>query len=318
MTIISVFGLFDLFDNQMLRDLLITNILVLLFPVILLIVLLYEPVLRLILKPNQFKKLIDILAYPEKHPLGIQIKVREYLINFDRFKEIKAYTLYLLGYFYFKLQDYTTAKEKLQECINLRPDSRTDKATRELLDNIWKHKIKPPFWTYWFNSPVNTWRKRASGTFVILGILLILFVHAESPQPVAWKEYKSNDSQNFIPDQINIYPYIISYSLANNTTSNPAGSESSNNNTTLNILTPANVDIYPDIPNNYFDVILLLILILILISPSVRITENVKLILKKGDDVTLDPGPIAAPPEFNFELSPSLMQDVIRRLDENL
>jgi hypothetical protein len=86
----------------------------------------------------------------------------------------------------------------------------------------------------------------------------------------------------------------------------------------LNILTPANVDIYPDIPNNYFDVILLLILILILISPSVRITENVKLILKKGDDVTLDPGPIAAPPGFNFELSPSLMQDVIRRLDENL
>jgi tetratricopeptide (TPR) repeat protein len=409
-----LFGLFDLF-NQMLKDLLTENkleltedilvqtenILVLLFPVILVILLLYEPVLRLILKPNQFKKLIDSLDYPDEHPLGIQIKVKEYIINIDRYKEIKAYTLYLLGYFYFKLQDYTTAKEKLQECISLKPDTKTDKAARDLLDNIWKQKIKPPFWTYWFNSPVNTWRRRASGTFAIFGIFLILFVHVESPQPVAWKEYKLNDSGNFTPDQINIYPYIISYSpannttsnpvaseisngdatksiftpasmdihlhyptnnttsnltgsssnnnntnndngnnninnnttlniltpasvniylyyLANNTTSNPEGSENSNNNTTLNILTPASVNIYPDRPDNYFDAILLLILILIFISPSVRIAETVKIILSKGDDVGINFGPIAAPPEFNFELSPSLMLDVIKRLDENL
>jgi tetratricopeptide (TPR) repeat protein len=328
-------------------------------------------------------------------------EIRAQLTKFNNYEKIEEYTLYLLGYFYFKLQDYTTAKEKLQECISLKPDTKTDKAARDLLDNIWKQKIKPPFWTYWFNSPVNTWRRRASGTFAIFGIFLILFVHVESPQPVAWKEYKLNDSGNFTPDQINIYPYIISYSpannttsnpvaseisngdakesiltpasmdihlhypannttsnligslsnnnntnndngnnninnnttlniltpasvniylyyLANNTTSNPEGSKNSNNNTTLNILTPASVNIYPDRPDNYFDAILLLILILIFISPSVRIAETVKIILSKGDDVGINFGPIAAPPEFNFELSPSLMLDVIKRLDENL
>lgn len=71
--------------------------------------------------------------------------------------------------------------------------------------------------------------------------------------------------------------------------------------------------------DNFFDALLLLIFILILISPSIRITETIKIALKKGvGDVSLDLGPIEAPPEFNFELSPSLMQDVIRRLDENL
>ncbi len=306
------------------------------------------------------------------------IKIKSQLIKFNKHKEIKAYTLYLLGYFYFKLQDYTTAKEKLQECINLRPEARTDKAARELLENIWKHKIKPPFWTYWFNSPVKTWRRRASGTFIILGILLILFVHAEDPQPVAWNNSTSNDSKIFIPDQINVYPYIISYYPSNNissdstnissdstnissdstdnislgftgnispdstgnislgftgnislgstgflSNSNNIGNDNindGNNNTTWNILTPARVNIYPDLPmDNFFDALLMLILILILISPSIRITETIKIALKKGvGDVSLDLGPIEAPPEFNFELSPSLMQDVIRRLDENL
>ncbi|HOW13932.1 tetratricopeptide repeat protein [Methanosarcina sp.] len=338
--------------------------------------------------------------------LKCKTAIRAQLTKFNKYEKIEEYTLYLLGYFYFKLQDYTTAKEKLQKCISLKPDPRTDKAARDLLDNIWKQKIKPPFWTYWFNSPVNTWRRRTSGTFVILGILLTLFVHMENPQPVAWNNSTSNDAWYFVPDQINIYPYIISYSpannttsnpvaseisngdaiesiltpasmdiylhypannttsnligslsnnnntnnendsnnsnnnttlniltpasvniylyyLANNTTSNPAGSENSNNNTAFNILTPASVDIYPKIPDNYFDDILLLIFILILISPSVRIaeaiTEAIKIVLKKGvGDVSLDLGPIVAPPEFNFELSPSLMLDVIKRLDENL
>ncbi|MDY9925539.1 tetratricopeptide repeat protein [Methanosarcina sp.] len=260
---------------------------------------------------DNFRELIDGLVDNLKI-----VKAKQFLIKFNRHKEIEAYTLYLLGYFYFRLQDYTTAREKLQESINLRPDARTDKAARELLDNIWKHKIKPPFWTYWFNSPVNTWRRRAFGTFLTLGILLILFVHAENPQPVAWNETKSDDLGSFTPDQINFYPYIVSYNPANNTTSGPIPPE--NNSTAWNILTPTRLNIYPDIPDNYFDAVLLLILILILISPSVRIAENVKLILKKGGDVGLDLGPIAAPPEFNFELSPSLMQDVIKRLDENL
>lgn len=138
-------------------------------------------------------------------------------------------------------------------------------------------------------------------------------------------ENDSNNSNNnttlkiLTPASVNIYLYY----LANNTTSTPAGSENSNNNTTFNILTPASVDIYPKIPDNYFDDILLLIFILILISPSVRIaeaiTEAIKIVLKKGvGDVSLDLGPIVAPPEFNFELSPSLMLDVIKRLDENL
>lgn len=265
-----------------------------------------------------------------------QIEEKEYLIKFDKYNKIKAYTLYLLGYFYFKLQDYTTAKEKLQECRSLKPDSKTDKAARELLANIWKHKIKPPFWTYWFNSPVKTWRRRAFGTFIILGILLILFIHVENPQPVALNNFTSNYSKDFIPDQMNIYPYIISYYPSNNIFSEPTGAPSNvnnassntnktgneiindgNNNTTWNILTPTKVNIYPDIPiDNFFDALLLLILILILISPSIRITETITVALNKGmPNVNVNIGPIETPPEFNFELTPSLMLDVIKRLE---
>lgn len=331
-----LFGPLHFYIDQMMKYLSVPNMLILLLLLLIFtygllpLTLVYELMLDLI----NFIKLKNSVDRTGIILTKVKIKIKMYLIKFNKYKEIKAYTLYLLGYFYFKLQDYTAAKEKLQECINLRPEKRIDKAARELLDNIWKHKIKPPFWTYWFNSPVNTWRRRAVGTFAILGILLILFVHTENPQPVAWKETSPNSQWNFIPNQINIYPYIISYYPVNNTTSNFTGfpnngnnannednnnNNNDNDNTTWNILTPSRVNIYPDIPDNFFDITSLLILFLILISPSVRIAETIKIVLKKGvGDVTLDLGPIAAPPEFNFELSPSLMQDVIRRLDENL
>jgi len=54
-----------------------------------------------------------------------------------------------------------------------------------------------------------------------------------------------------------------------------------------------------------------------LIYPSIRIRDDIKVILGQESSIRLETD-IEAPPEFNFELSPALMQDVIKKLDEKL
>ncbi len=158
--------------------------------------------------------------------LNSAIKINTQLAKLDCHKDIKAYALYLLGYFYYKLQDCNTAKEKLQECIRLKSGTKTDKAAKNLLANIWKHEIKPPFWTYWFNSPVKTWRRRSFGFLTLIGILLLLFVHPENSAPATLEEYPWNITDG--EQNADGIKYIIIPT----------------NNSTLNITGPVQMKIY--------------------------------------------------------------------------
>ncbi|MDK2907237.1 MAG: hypothetical protein PWQ66_1198, partial [Petrotoga sp.] len=91
----------------------------------------------------------------------------------DQGKEIRAYVLYFLGYFYFKSDDIFTAKEKLEECIKLKSKSSIEAPARELLGNIWNYRIRPPWWQWWLNSLLHRWLKRIGFSILLLLILLI-------------------------------------------------------------------------------------------------------------------------------------------------
>jgi len=77
-----------------------------------------------------------------------------------------------LGYFYYKGKDIFTAKEKLKECVKqcngLEPRSPIESSARELLNNIWNYQIRPPWWRWWWDSPLNNRHRRI--TFVILSL----------------------------------------------------------------------------------------------------------------------------------------------------
>jgi len=96
-------------------------------------------------------------------------------------KEIKAYVLYFLGHFYLKSNDIFTAKEKLEECIKLKSKSSIEAPARELLDNIWNYRIKPPWWRWWLSSPLYRWLKRIGFSILLLLILALFLLHPFIP-----------------------------------------------------------------------------------------------------------------------------------------
>jgi tetratricopeptide (TPR) repeat protein len=93
--------------------------------------------------------------------------------NQNQGKEIRAYVLYFLGHFYLKSNDIFTAKEKLEECVNLKSKSPIEVPAREFLGNIWNYQIRPPWWRWWLSSPLHRWPKRIGFSILLLFILFI-------------------------------------------------------------------------------------------------------------------------------------------------
>jgi len=91
----------------------------------------------------------------------------------DQGKEIRAYVLYFLGYFYLKSDDILTAKEKLEECVKLKSKSSIEAPARELLGIIWNYRIRPPWWQWWLNSPLHRRLKRIGFSILLIFILFI-------------------------------------------------------------------------------------------------------------------------------------------------
>ncbi|MGD2250571.1 MAG: tetratricopeptide repeat protein [Candidatus Methanofastidiosia archaeon] len=113
-------------------------------------------------------------------------------------EELHACILYFLGYFYYKNGDIFTAKEKLIECIKLqssieefinfiksklkkekfgesiRLKSSIKGRACELLNTIWRYKIKPSWWDWWLSSPFYCWIKRIAFFLFLLPIFLLL------------------------------------------------------------------------------------------------------------------------------------------------
>lgn len=91
----------------------------------------------------------------------------------------RAYILYYLGYFYFKSKDFFTAKEKLEECIKLKSSLKSPAS--ELLGYIWNYQIRPPFWRWWWSSPLNRYIKRIIFLVLVLTIFLLFLLHPFTP-----------------------------------------------------------------------------------------------------------------------------------------
>ncbi|MBU7046803.1 MAG: tetratricopeptide repeat protein [Theionarchaea archaeon] len=100
-----------------------------------------------------------------------------YLSKRDGKKGERLHILYSLGFLYYKRKDFSTAKERLKECVSLNLKSPTESKARELLDYIWNYKIKPPWWRWWLFSPLNSLRKRIVFLFLSMIIFLIIVFH---------------------------------------------------------------------------------------------------------------------------------------------
>ena len=107
-------------------------------------------------------------------------------------KELKAFILYVLGYFYYKNGDIFAAKERLEDCIGL--ESKMEKLkrifgsksfvrprTRDLLNYIWDYEIKPSWWRWWLFSPTWHWPKRILFFLFLLPIPFLLLFHPVIP-----------------------------------------------------------------------------------------------------------------------------------------
>ena len=90
-------------------------------------------------------------------------------------KKLKACILYFLGYFYYNSRDTFAAKEKLEECINLKSKSQMEQRAHELLDSIWNYTIKPPWWRWWLWSPLHRWSRRIIFVVFLIPLFLLLF-----------------------------------------------------------------------------------------------------------------------------------------------
>jgi tetratricopeptide (TPR) repeat protein len=86
--------------------------------------------------------------------------------------EIRACALYFLGYFYYKGKDIFTAKEKLQQCIEI--ESSVKASAGEMLHYIWDYEIRPPWWRWWLDSPTYGWATRLIFG-VLMALILVLF-----------------------------------------------------------------------------------------------------------------------------------------------
>ncbi|MCH8028586.1 MAG: tetratricopeptide repeat protein [Candidatus Dadabacteria bacterium] len=106
---------------------------------------------------------------------------------------LRAYIFYFLGSLYYKNQDIFSAKEKLQKCIKV--DSEIKHSAVLLLDYIWNHQIKPPFWEWWLGSPINQVRKIVMFLFLLLAIVGLSFGHPFIPEvyfgKIHWGFYMS-------------------------------------------------------------------------------------------------------------------------------
>ena len=100
-------------------------------------------------------------------------------------KGIRPYILYFLGYFYYKSKDIFTAKEKLKECVKecttLKSVSPIAASARELLNNIWNYQIRPPWWRWWLDSPLDSKRRKAIFVIISLFIFALLMLHPFIP-----------------------------------------------------------------------------------------------------------------------------------------
>ena len=108
---------------------------------------------------------------------------------------IMAYTLFLLGYIYFKCNDLVSSKGVLSECVCVSNAEETTIRTKndasEMLNYIWEQHINPPFWRWWLFAPVNSSLKQ-------IGFITCLFFLAGGLLPSCMNFFVSSLIKTFL------------------------------------------------------------------------------------------------------------------------
>lgn len=67
-------------------------------------------------------------------------------------KELRAYTLYFLGLFYYRTRYFQKATQRLEECVDLKTSTQVEKSAVLLLKNIRAGPLRPAWWEWWLYS----------------------------------------------------------------------------------------------------------------------------------------------------------------------
>jgi tetratricopeptide (TPR) repeat protein len=202
-------------------------------------------------------------------------------------KEIAAYKSYFLGCFYYKIGDIFTSYEKLKECTELKPKIELEKPANLLAKNIWRYQIKPSWWEWWTDSPVEN-RKKEIIFYAICGIIFVIFLPLFSNNIVNVIPLLSNIFVTVFHQLVGIFHSPEPFTQSNNSLSN----NSLSNNSLFAIDWKEN-----SIPYTIF----LTFLSLILLIP------NIERII--GKDISIELQHSTPPLEFFPNMPPRLSHD---------
>ncbi|KPL03042.1 MAG: hypothetical protein AMJ90_04265 [candidate division Zixibacteria bacterium SM23_73_2] len=93
---------------------------------------------------------------------------------------IQAYSLYFLGFFYYKSKDIFAAMEKLEQCIKI--NSSIESSARNVLNYIWDCQIRPPLWQWWLHHPTLSFFSKSGFVSLFILILILFWLPAMKPK----------------------------------------------------------------------------------------------------------------------------------------
>ncbi len=100
-------------------------------------------------------------------------KVTYELLGYNTLK-IESYNSYFLGCFYYKLKDYFSAKDELTNCRKLNFEPKVTNSAKQLLEEIWNHKIDTSIPKWWLESPSHSFRRKITFFFLLFSIFGLL------------------------------------------------------------------------------------------------------------------------------------------------
>jgi len=112
--------------------------------------------------------------YNSRISIKLLSKIHTTLLKYDNLR-VKAYNKYFIGCFYYKLNDYFTAKSELSRCIKLSSEPKITNSAKQLVDDIWDYKLNTPVCKWWLYSPRHSLRRKITFfvlLFSIFGVLL--------------------------------------------------------------------------------------------------------------------------------------------------
>ncbi|MGB9927882.1 MAG: tetratricopeptide repeat protein [Methanosarcina sp.] len=147
------------------------------------------------LKDLQFKSLefksseLEKLESGSPALKGLKKKTFKHEINLENSKsenkELRACTLYLLGFFYYRARYFQKSAQTLEECVNLKASMYAEKSAAVLLDRIHSGPLRPSWWEWWlYSEPYGLLKKIGFGTIFLFIFSLLLAHPAASTLPL--------------------------------------------------------------------------------------------------------------------------------------